>query len=146
MDVDAARPPPWRPARPQSQATSGGRPRRSYLDVCVFLESESEVDEQKQASRSPRCPGVPHFQFAVTWVFTLLSIFFTNRRFPLEEIPQDEKEAAQWLHKLYQEKVKANCPGSGRQLQADSLCVRGSQMLLSNSFLSFFLTFEKLTN
>ncbi|KAK1344280.1 hypothetical protein QTO34_014845 [Cnephaeus nilssonii] len=26
------------------------------------------------------------------------------RRFPLEEIPQDEKEAAQWLHKLYQEK------------------------------------------
>ncbi|XP_011374681.1 1-acyl-sn-glycerol-3-phosphate acyltransferase gamma [Pteropus vampyrus] len=26
------------------------------------------------------------------------------RRFPLEEIPLDEKEAAQWLHKLYQEK------------------------------------------
>ncbi|KAM9317503.1 1-acyl-sn-glycerol-3-phosphate acyltransferase gamma isoform 2-T2 [Gastrophryne carolinensis] len=26
------------------------------------------------------------------------------RRFPLEEIPQDEKEAADWLHKLYQEK------------------------------------------
>ncbi|XP_064236278.1 1-acyl-sn-glycerol-3-phosphate acyltransferase gamma isoform X3 [Aotus nancymaae] len=27
------------------------------------------------------------------------------RRFPLEEIPLDEKEAAQWLHKLYQEKL-----------------------------------------
>uniref|UniRef100_A0A2K5E2Q8 Phospholipid/glycerol acyltransferase domain-containing protein n=1 Tax=Aotus nancymaae TaxID=37293 RepID=A0A2K5E2Q8_AOTNA len=27
-----------------------------------------------------------------------------GRRFPLEEIPLDEKEAAQWLHKLYQEK------------------------------------------
>ncbi|XP_037686703.1 1-acyl-sn-glycerol-3-phosphate acyltransferase gamma isoform X1 [Choloepus didactylus] len=26
------------------------------------------------------------------------------RRFPLEEIPLDEKEAAQWLHKLYQQK------------------------------------------
>lgn len=26
------------------------------------------------------------------------------RRFPLEEIPEDEKEAANWLHKLYQEK------------------------------------------
>ncbi|OXB60218.1 hypothetical protein ASZ78_002363 [Callipepla squamata] len=26
------------------------------------------------------------------------------RRFPLEDIPQDEKEAANWLHKLYQEK------------------------------------------
>ncbi|XP_077900869.1 1-acyl-sn-glycerol-3-phosphate acyltransferase gamma isoform X2 [Ictidomys tridecemlineatus] len=26
------------------------------------------------------------------------------RRFPLEEIPQDEKGAAQWLHRLYQEK------------------------------------------
>ncbi|CAI9619980.1 unnamed protein product [Staurois parvus] len=26
------------------------------------------------------------------------------RRFPLEEIPLDEKEAADWLHKLYQEK------------------------------------------
>ncbi|XP_068127137.1 1-acyl-sn-glycerol-3-phosphate acyltransferase gamma [Hyperolius riggenbachi] len=26
------------------------------------------------------------------------------RRFPLEEIPEDEKEAASWLHKLYQEK------------------------------------------
>ncbi|XP_055135827.1 1-acyl-sn-glycerol-3-phosphate acyltransferase gamma isoform X1 [Symphalangus syndactylus] len=26
------------------------------------------------------------------------------RRFPLEDIPLDEKEAAQWLHKLYQEK------------------------------------------
>uniref|UniRef100_A0A2K5EV38 Acyltransferase C-terminal domain-containing protein n=1 Tax=Aotus nancymaae TaxID=37293 RepID=A0A2K5EV38_AOTNA len=26
------------------------------------------------------------------------------QRFPLEEIPLDEKEAAQWLHKLYQEK------------------------------------------
>lgn len=26
------------------------------------------------------------------------------RRFPLKEIPEDEKEAAQWLHKLYQEK------------------------------------------
>ncbi|XP_010634754.1 1-acyl-sn-glycerol-3-phosphate acyltransferase gamma isoform X2 [Fukomys damarensis] len=26
------------------------------------------------------------------------------RRFPLEEIPQDEQGAAQWLHKLYQEK------------------------------------------
>lgn len=26
------------------------------------------------------------------------------RRFPVEEIPDDEKECAQWLHKLYQEK------------------------------------------
>lgn len=26
------------------------------------------------------------------------------RRFPLEEIPEDEQEAAAWLHKLYQEK------------------------------------------
>lgn len=26
------------------------------------------------------------------------------RRFPLEDIPDDEKEAASWLHKLYQEK------------------------------------------
>ncbi|CAH2218566.1 1-acyl-sn-glycerol-3-phosphate acyltransferase gamma [Pelobates cultripes] len=26
------------------------------------------------------------------------------RRFPLEDIPLDEKEAANWLHKLYQEK------------------------------------------
>ncbi|MEJ1288085.1 1-acylglycerol-3-phosphate O-acyltransferase 3 [Cricetulus griseus] len=29
------------------------------------------------------------------------------RRFPLEDIPADENDAAQWLHKLYQEKVKA---------------------------------------
>uniref|UniRef100_A0A8C6TXN2 1-acylglycerol-3-phosphate O-acyltransferase 3 n=1 Tax=Neogobius melanostomus TaxID=47308 RepID=A0A8C6TXN2_9GOBI len=28
------------------------------------------------------------------------------RRFPVEEIPEDEKECANWLHKLYQEKVK----------------------------------------
>ncbi|XP_048202117.1 1-acyl-sn-glycerol-3-phosphate acyltransferase gamma [Perognathus longimembris pacificus] len=27
-----------------------------------------------------------------------------DRRFPLEDIPVDEKGAAQWLHKLYQEK------------------------------------------
>ena len=37
--------------------------------------------------------------------------FTLYRRFPLEDIPADETSAAQWLHKLYQEKVKAPaCP------------------------------------
>lgn len=28
-----------------------------------------------------------------------------SRRFPVEELPDDEQECANWLHKLYQEKV-----------------------------------------
>lgn len=28
-----------------------------------------------------------------------------TRRFPVEDIPDDEQECAKWLHKLYQEKV-----------------------------------------
>lgn len=38
------------------------------------------------------------------WLILALGLL-CRRRFPLEEIPQDEREAAQWLHKLYQEKV-----------------------------------------
>lgn len=30
-----------------------------------------------------------------------------HRRIPLEMIPEDEAECATWLHKLYQEKVRA---------------------------------------
>lgn len=30
------------------------------------------------------------------------------RRIPLTDVPDDEKEAAAWLHKLYQEKVTKN--------------------------------------
>lgn len=34
----------------------------------------------------------------------------------MEEVPLDEKEAAQWLHKLYQEKVKGSAfPGLGER-------------------------------
>lgn len=29
-----------------------------------------------------------------------------RRRFPVEDIPDNEEECANWLHKLYQEKVK----------------------------------------
>lgn len=31
---------------------------------------------------------------------------YPSRRFPVEDIPDDEQECASWLHKLYQEKVK----------------------------------------
>lgn len=32
-------------------------------------------------------------------------IFCPHRRFPVEEIPEDEQECSTWLHTLYQEKV-----------------------------------------
>ncbi|XP_012586593.1 PREDICTED: 1-acyl-sn-glycerol-3-phosphate acyltransferase gamma [Condylura cristata] len=56
------------------------------------------------------------------------------RRFPLEEIPLDEKEAAQWLHKLYQEKVGWGALGA--------LGALGARAGLWRQLASFFLTFE----
>lgn len=43
----------------------------------------------------------------VAKVFNILQFpFFTiGRRIPLEEVPEDEQECSNWLHKLYQEKV-----------------------------------------
>lgn len=35
-----------------------------------------------------------------------MSCVLPTRRFPVEEIPDDEKDCAEWLHKLYQEKVR----------------------------------------
>lgn len=32
-------------------------------------------------------------------------LFTIGRRIPLEEVPEDEQECSNWLHKLYQEKV-----------------------------------------
>lgn len=40
-------------------------------------------------------------------VFNILQflLFAIGRRIPLEEVPEDEQECSNWLHKLYQEKV-----------------------------------------
>lgn len=40
-------------------------------------------------------------------VFNILQflLFTIGRRIPLEEVPEDEQECSNWLHKLYQEKV-----------------------------------------
>lgn len=35
----------------------------------------------------------------------LIPTSYPNRRFAVEDIPDDEQECANWLHKLYQEKV-----------------------------------------
>lgn len=36
-------------------------------------------------------------------------LFTIGRRIPLEEVPEDEQECSNWLHKLYQEKVGFFC-------------------------------------
>lgn len=49
------------------------------------------------------------FHTLVAFHFLCAGITFisvTCRRIPLELIPEDEKECAEWLHKLYQEKVR----------------------------------------
>lgn len=66
------------------------------------------------------------------------------RRFPLEEIPQDEKEAAQWLHKLYQEKVRARPPraADGRGGCAWLPRLQECRAVPKYFFLSLFLPFS----
>lgn len=39
------------------------------------------------------------------WFKIPLCFYCPTRRFPVEDIPDDEQECAKWLHKLYQEKV-----------------------------------------
>ena len=38
-------------------------------------------------------------------IFFFFFYSLPSRRFPVEDIPDDEQECANWLHKLYQEKV-----------------------------------------
>lgn len=48
------------------------------------------------------------FRMQSSCVIILYLISFLNhRRIPLELIPEEEAECAAWIHKLYQEKVRA---------------------------------------
>jgi len=48
---------------------------------------------------------LPHLQSRNNLSMCVFVSVSNCRRFPVDQIPEDEKECASWLHRLYQEKV-----------------------------------------